>query len=84
MKAGAAGCFPLASSLAGAATAPERQLPHEQDEEPGHRRQRDDLSDRLRSAGHAATMKTGVPMSTWVNSHSTCGINIRMQPWEAE
>src|SRR5262249_6791733 len=29
-------------------------------------------------------MNTGVPMSTCVNSHSTCGINIRMQPCEAE
>jgi hypothetical protein len=29
-------------------------------------------------------MKTGVPISTWSKSHSTCGISMRMQPCEAE
>ena len=63
---------------------PERDLPDEEPEQRGDERDRDDLADRLRPPGHAATMKTGVPTSTWVNSHSTCGISIRMQPCEAE
>jgi hypothetical protein len=29
-------------------------------------------------------MNTGVPTSTRSNSHSTCGISMRMQPCEAE
>ena len=29
-------------------------------------------------------MKTGVPISTWLKSHSASGIRIRMQPCEAE
>ena len=61
-----------------------RELPDEQREQPTTSRDRDDLPDRLRAAGHAATMNTGVPTSTWVNSHSTWGISILMQPWEAE
>ncbi len=39
------------------------------------------------SAGDASgqrTMKTGVPTSTWLKSHSACGISMRMQPWDAE
>src|SRR5262249_49886522 len=34
------------------------------------------------SSGHQ-TMKTVVPMSTWLNSHSACGISIRMQPCDS-
>ena len=59
-------------------------LPDEQPEQPDDERDRDDLPDDPGAAGHAATMKTGVPTSTWVNSHSTCGISILMQPCEAE
>ena len=33
---------------------------------------------------YADTMKTGVPTSTWSNSHSASGMRIRMQPCEAE
>ena len=60
------------------------ELPPEQDEQQRNGTDREDLADGPRATGHAATMKTGVPTSTWVNSHSTCGISIRMQPWEAE
>jgi hypothetical protein len=33
---------------------------------------------------YAGTMKTGVPISTWSNSHSAYGMYIRMQPCDAE
>ena len=59
-------------------------LPHEQPEQPGDEGEGANLSDEPDPAGHAATMKTGVPTSTCVNSHSTWGISIRMQPCEAE
>ena len=81
-EAGAAGCSPLASRSA------PRRLPNAsfQTRSPSSAATAPiaKLADGLRAAGHAATMKTGVPTSTWVNSHSTCGISIRMQPWEAE
>ena len=32
----------------------------------------------------AGTMNTGVPTVTWSNSHSADGMNMRMQPCEAE
>ena len=83
-NAGAAGCFPLASSIRRSAARAERELPDEQAEQQRDGTDREDLADGPRATGHAATMKTGVPTSTWVNSHSTCGISIRMQPWEAE
>ena len=35
-------------------------------------------------APYAGTMYTGVPISTCANSHSACGISMRMQPCEAE
>ena len=60
------------------------ELPDEEAEQQRNGTDREDLADGPRATGHAATMKTGVPTSTWVNSHSTCGISIRMQPWEAE
>ena len=74
----------LGELVRGAAAVPERELPDEQAEQERDGTDRDDLADGPRAAGHAATMKTGVPTSTWVNSHSTCGISIRMQPCEAE
>ena len=64
--------------------------------EPGHRLlslrrgtlaepQSQDVPPRLRPHGiYASTMKTGVPMRTWPNSHSASGMRIRMQPCEAE
>ena len=61
-----------------------RDLPDEEPEQRDDGRERDPLCDELEPTGHAATMNTGVPTSTFVNSHSTWGISIRMQPCEAE
>jgi hypothetical protein len=36
------------------------------------------------TGNYAETMKTGVPMWTWLNSHSASGTYMRMQPCEAE
>ena len=74
----------LGELIRGSAAVAERELPDEQAEQQRNGTDREDLADGPRATGHAATMKTGVPTSTWVNSHSTCGISIRMQPWEAE
>ena len=84
MNAGAATGPPRASSSAAPVLVPERDLPHEQPEERRDPGERDRLSDALDRSGHARTMNTGVPTSTCSNSHSTCGISIRMQPCEAE
>ena len=68
----------------GATLAVEGDLPDEQPQQAGHDEERDRLSDALRGAGHARTMKTGVPTSTCSKSHSTWGMSIRMHPCEAE
>ena len=38
----------------------------------------------VRPMATGATMKTGVPTVTWSNSHSACGISMRMQPCDSE
>jgi len=42
------------------------------------------MTQTLEGTGHAEIMKTGVPTSTWLKSHSACGTSIRMQPCESE
>ena len=61
---------------------------HAPDEQP---EQPDDESDRKplcrepdRSRHQEATMKTVVPILTWLNNHSACGMCIRMQPCDTE
>ena len=83
VNAGASGCSPF-GELAGCPGVVLGDLPDEEPEERDDGRDGDPLSDELEPPGHAATMNTAVPTSTFVNSHSTCGISIRMQPCEAE
>ena len=81
------GRFPFASSR-GDALVLVHDLPDEQGEQPGDDRDRQRLQARLQPRRHdvtqAGTMKTGVPTSTWSNSHSASGMYMRMQPCEAE
>ena len=70
----------LRELVGGALLVVERDLP---DEEPEQRRDagdRDHLADALDLPGHARTMNTGVPRSTWLNNHSASGISMRMHP----
>ena len=62
------------------------ERPHEQDEEQQHEPDRDALGDELRAVRHGynETMKTGVPTSTWLNSHSASEMRMRTHPCEAE
>src|SRR5438128_4415190 len=62
-----------------------RQAPAEDCEQTRDDGHRSCLRAQLQPPGrHAATMKTGVPMSTWSNSHSASGMYIRMHPCERE
>ena len=38
----------------------------------------------VRVMAYVETMKTGVPTVTWSNSHSACGMSMRMQPCDSE
>lgn len=50
-----------------------------------HDRDRQRLANPPQTERHqAGTMNTGVPTSTWPNSHSADGIAMRMHPWDAE
>ena len=60
---------------------PREQDEQERDEADGHALANEPGSSRHR---YFAMMKTGVPISTWRNSHSASGMRIRMQPCEAE
>src|SRR5439155_7450011 len=53
-----------------------RDVPDQHAEQCQHDRDRYGLS----STPDHQTMKTVVPTSTWLKSHSACGISIRMQP----
>ena len=81
-------------SVGGSALVIHDDLPDEEAEQRGDACKGDHLCDPLQPArargaaidwlGHAGTMKTGVPTSTCSKSHSTCGISMRMHPWDAE
>jgi hypothetical protein len=66
----------LARDLAAALV---RDVPDEYSQQ----RQHDGNRDALCGSPEHQTMKTVVPMSTWLKSHSACGINIRMQPCDS-
>ena len=88
-KAGACDDLAARELVGGAVLVAERDLPDQQCEQRGDSGERDDLADALDGAlagvpGHALTMNTGVPTSTWSKSHSTCGISMRTQPCDAE
>ena len=84
VKCGAAGRFPF--ELRATPLPWCDDLPDEQAEQSGDGRDRTPCrpSFSRRGTSYAGTMKTGVPTSTWSNSHSACGMYIRMQPCEAE
>lgn len=62
------------------------ELPHEEREQEHDEADGDALEDEPRalSQGQCGTMKTGVPISTFWNSHSASGMRMRMHPCEAE
>ena len=72
-----------------------RDLPDEQSEQRGDERNRQRLRTQTEqphrsvtvdaaASGYAATMNTGVPMSTRLNSHSASLTCMRMHPCETE
>ena len=69
----------------GRRSAPVHDLPDQQREQPGDEGDGRELSCQLEPRRHqAGTMITGVPTATWLKSHSAEGMNMRMQPCEAE
>src|SRR5205814_10224206 len=62
-----------------------RHLPDQQREQRRDERDRQHLATELEARGHQAGTKiTGVPTLTWPKSHSADGMNMRMQPCDAE
>jgi len=60
-------------------------LPDQKPEQAGDQPDREQLQCLLGARRHqAGTMITGVPTWTWLKSHSAEGMNMRMQPCEAE
>ncbi len=83
VKAGATGDPPRASSdvtsLSPCASFQTEQAEQRDDDGDGH-----DLRAETQPADSSARCRPGVPMSTWVKSHSTSGIRMRMHPCETE
>ena len=67
-----------------AAVVLERDLPDQEGEQREDQPDREGLGTELDARGHAETMKTVVPIRTWLKSHSASEMCMRMQPCEAE